>query len=515
MDYLEIDEDGGRSVRFAGRESVLSPLRFRLVKSLNEARGSYIEKKELLKLVYENTYSHDEEWGLARLNDLAHETRQHLKRSGLPITIDGSRSGFYALKKLHEDTPTELAATLGARYMAGETDAAIRELVKQYVVLHGHPTSANSCDFAKSFVHAVKGKLEPRHVAVTELLSMGLPVNPVHFAGLARPNVERLATQPAYAALIKGIRRTELDYELAYDELKSARSADRDWFAGCALADYTSAQCARKLGHFQEALAFYKHSIRRIADWRSDRCPCSGTCCAADMRVEAHRGAGVVYRRLGQWEEAEAEFAAALEICREENAAVSDKVQADLMYSYGYMRFEHARLHYARDPALRSRYRDCLHEALNLFEHAHKKNDRWCAPLARSGMVKSLLGLPAVETYGACRSVASGEHGVEASLSAVLAGFGMLLDGKRHLDVKNGRALLEELWSIFEQDTLVAKGARECHAFDIDALYESRGNVTDPDLAAVHGFMQDSAKWECFDVAEQRSKVEDYRTRRS
>lgn len=406
----------------------------------------------------------------------------------------------------------KLARRLASDYRFSQKET-IKELTASYKGLYEKGLDSPAFHLVAAFESALaEQSLEIRdedHRDLLALLRMGLPIEPVHLKDLSSLDVNSLVSVSGYPALMLGIRKTEKDHVAALEHLRTV--AQRRNLSSCAVVAYALGQCHRKLGHLDEAQGVFDLALKRVSGWNQEVCSCGPDCPKDGLLVEIHRGIATIFRKKGETEKAAEHFRIAKQHLSEK---VSDVIRSDFLYSYGYFVYERAVQ--GRKGLSPAKFRRELRAACRLFEESSRLRPQWCAPQARLQICRQLLGeidLPAYWKARHCALFEPGE-GVEARLTAVVCGFAILVD-----DLANSRSATRDLTdeSLYEEcetlvrTRLVPKGARHCHAFDIEATRDSRSLEGDRRLFLVHRLLQESAEWNYKTLDEQADHVEEFR----
>jgi hypothetical protein len=405
----------------------------------------------------------------------------------------------------------------------------LKRLLEAYLELYARKLIEEAQDLFEIFNQRVDQfglkVSDPMHKGLLDLLAVGLPLKPVHLQDISRLDLESLLSNPGYAALLHGIRLTDIDYELALEHLRCTRKEHQ---LRCSLFAYAEAQCLRKMKRFEEAHSTLEDGESFLGDFKDGLCLCGPNCQSRVLQLQIHRGFGTVCRNLVKQEreagrhdagdyfrkKAESHFESCLRL---EDKDVPATVRSDIRYSYGYFVFEMAFLDHEGGSDTETFHRE-LHRAEALFKASRDLNRTFAAPLARLAIVQHLLGQPAFYNYLHARDIALKEKSGESPLTAVVCGFAMQLlaherrSGKPRLPPAS--ALLDELCQLLEERHF-SEGPLECHAFDCRVVRLGYGrDLPDPALATVYELLTEAATWETANLADQKSRLHSFLTSR-
>ena len=339
------------------------------------------------------------------------------------------------------------------------------------------------------------------------LLEDGLPINPVHFLDVYVATKDTLLT-PGYSNLIRAIRMTEKDYQEALEFLRSCSSAHV-----CALDAYIRGQCLRKGGtneHITESLEVLRHAADQLE--RESDSPHCGACeidyIKDKLKAEILRGLGAAYRKDGKWEDSRMAFDKAVVVVRD-NPHFSGKVKADVFYSYGYLEYEWAyrNRHSHHEESVRR-----LQHARELLNDSYEfRERRWGCPWCRLSIVRLLLDRideddvrdDIMNGFLTARRLENAIGDTEALLTAAVSGFAALALNLQSAHTKDFEFSAAGVYSKLQKlykTRVVPKGARNCHAFDIEvifkAIYKEKDQTGNIQLDKTRALINQSREWQ-------------------
>lgn len=415
--------------------------------------------------------------------------------------------------KLDEAEDQRFAEQLARSYY-DEPTSSLKKLISGYAI-----RNERSPKWAESFFQIFKSQLESKgtrisnriHKDIMELLEVGLPEEPVHLSGITSPTAETLLA-PGYASLLRGIRLTEIDYDKAITHLQVMA---HEWkYPDCALLKYALGQCYRKLGNLGQAVASLEVAVDRINNWSSDHCSCGPGCSKDRLSVQIHRGLGAVYRKQQRFAKAEEEFQKSESLI---TAEIPNAIKSEFFYSYGYYLYERSyqvfRLNNEQTGDFEE-YSLRLNLAKEKFQQSLKLNQKWNAPAARLQIVKQLLGDMDYDGYLKALDLTESDTGIESKLTGVICKFAVLCEDIQIPDLEldrnfNSQQLFEDLYKLF-LTTIIPKGARTCHSFDITAILDQRDIKRDIWLNRVYNLITQSSTWNYKSLEVQKEKVHEF-----
>jgi hypothetical protein len=434
------------------------------------------------------------------------------------------RGPFVAVRQLQDDARRRdllrgWVEPLTAGRRAETTTEVMRHVISAYRSLRTSDGDEAAARLVREYddllaEHGVAVATE-QHREILESLRYGLPQHPPHVPHL-EISIEEILTRPGYPALLRAIRASEIDPPRAVRKFEQL--ARRPMFQNSAFVWYLFGQALRKEECLWEALKALERADRLIRDGLDAT--------TDDVRLEVFRGLGAVCRKIAKkkidhlleglppdpedatdsWQafraRAEGYFRAGEPLIRRLPGSRLTTA-SDFHHSYGYFHLQFGFLEWKLGGRSdREAYAAALRRAESHFALSAKCDPDWGAPLARLQLVRhklAQLGDPSVrpgweEGYAPARekTAKEAETKPEAGLTEILCGCGLLLLGRGRAGRLNPSRVLADLIDRLCR-RVESKGARECHAFDLEFLRDGAGGHG---LAGVMEQFRQAAKWD-------------------